>query len=137
MALYSNYPRSPEVGIKDLYLAFAVGAAGAVGAYTRRQGFGACTPANAASLAAAVVASPGVYTLNLDQRWQGLADANVKVIGVVTVAAGVLAEVTSVNLNQAQPTVVITMRRTDTAAAADAPNGSTLSVHLQMKESTV
>jgi hypothetical protein len=137
MAIYDKRSATPEAGLKDLFLTFAVGAAGAVGAYDRRQGFGACQPANANSLAAATVASPGVYTLNLDQRWQGLLDLNAKVIGAVVAASGVHAEITSVNLNQAQPTVVITMRRTDTGAAADPPNGSKLNIHLQLKDSTV
>lgn len=136
MALYDKRSSTPEAGLKDLFLTFAVGAAGAVGAYDRRQGFGACTPANANSLAAATVAA-SVYTLNLDQRWQGLVDINVKVIGAVVAASGTEAEVTSVNLNQAQPTVVITMRRTDTKVAADPPNGSKLNIHLQLKDSTV
>jgi len=136
MGLYDTWARGAEKGVKDLYLEFAVGAAGAVGAYTRRQGFGACQPANANSLAAATVAS-SVYTINLDQRWQALVDINVKVKGAVVQASGVDAEVTSVNLNQAQPTIVLTMRRSDTKAAADPPNGSTLSIHLQLKDSTV
>lgn len=131
MAMFGYQSRSPEAGIKDLYLTFAVGASGAVGAFTRRQGFTNGSPA------AAVLGTTGVYTLNLDQRWQDLVDANVKVIGAVAVADGVEAEITSVNLNQAQPTVVITMRRTDTGAAANPPNGSKLNIHLQLKDSTV
>jgi hypothetical protein len=130
MAIFSYRNQAAECGVKDLYLAFAVGASGAVGAFARQQGF-------TRSPAAAVLGTTGVYTLNLDQRWQALLDASVKVIGAVAVADGVEAEITSVNLNQAQPTVVITMRRTDTAAAANPPNGSTLIVHLQLKDSTV
>jgi hypothetical protein len=131
MALFNNVSRSPEVGVKDLYLTFAVGASGAVGAFTRRQGFTNGSPA------AAVLGTAGVYTLNLDQRWQALMDLNAKVVGAVAAADGVHAEITSVNLNQAQPTVVITMRRTDTGAAANPPSGSLLNVHMQLKESTV
>jgi len=131
MALFGYDNKSPEAGVKDLYLNFAVGAAGAVGAFTRRQGFTNGSPA------AAVLGTTGVYTLNLDQRWQALLDANVKVIGAVAAADGVNAEITSVNLNQTQPTVVITMRRTDTGAAANPPNGSSLNIHLQLKDSTV
>jgi hypothetical protein len=131
MAIFPYKNQAAECGVKDLYLAFAVGASGAVGAFTRRQGFTNGSPA------AAVLGTTGVYTLNLDQRWQALMDAQGKIIGAVAVADGVQMEVTSVNLNQAQPTVVVTWRRTDTGAAANPPNGSVCNIHLQLKDSTV
>jgi hypothetical protein len=130
MAIFSYANKAAEAGVKDLYLAVAIGAAGAVGTFTRQQGF-------TRSPAAAVLGTAGVYTLNLDQRWQGLVDAQGKIIGAVAVADGVQMEVTTVTLNAAQPLVVVTWRRTDTGAAANPPNGSIMNVHLQLKDSTV
>jgi hypothetical protein len=130
MATYSYKAQSGECGVKDLYLEFAVGATGAVGAYARRQGF-TQTPSSA------VRNSAGNYTLNLDQRWQALVDFNGKVVGAVAVGDGSEMTVVSRNLNVAQPNVVVQFRRTDTGAAADPPNPSSVLIHLQLKDSTV
>lgn len=131
MALFSYVNRSPEAGLKDVYLEFAVGAIGAVGAFARRQGFTNGSPA------AAVRTGAGAYTLNLDQRWQALVDDSIRVAGTIVGATdGYVGNVLAASLNQAQPTVTIVLRRAD-GTAADPPNGSVLKVRLTLKDSTV
>ena len=128
MAIFAFFSKGAECGVKDLYLNFAVGAAGAVGTINRRQGFTVTTPV--------VRVSAGLYTMNLDQRWQALVDRNVTVTGVTTAADGTYADVTTLSLNVAVPLIQITMKNV-AGTAADPPNGSSLNIHLQLKDSTV
>lgn len=139
MAMYSYNSQLAENGVKELYLEVAIGATGAVGTVTRRQGFGAAYPANPTSLAAIVRNSAGNYTLNLDQRWQALIGWGVSIVGGPTAAGdGTSPFVISRNLNVAQPNVVIEFRAYNSAtAAADPTNGAVLLFYLALKDSTV
>ena len=141
MSLYSQITRSAEAGLDDLYLEVPItNTSGALGTPVRRQGFGAAYPANAASLAAITRTSPGLYVLNLDQRWQSLVDFTV-LFADGTVAATDGFDVRSITraLNQAQPTVTFQLVQASGAAAdpfAGSGSGSMI-VHLTLKSSTV
>jgi hypothetical protein len=133
MASYPYWARSPEAGLKDLYLEVPIGATGAPGTAVRRQGFALATPITRNSA--------GNYDLFLDQRWQACVYAEVLMAdGTVAATDGFdLRSVTRANVNAATPKVTIQLVQAS-GAAADPFAGSssgTMIVHLVMKDSTV
>lgn len=139
MAMYSYNSQEAECGLKELYMEVAIGATGAVGTITRQQGFGAAYPANPRSLASIVRNSAGLYTLNLDQRWQAMLGFAVNsIVASVANADGFSYIVTARNLNVAQPNIVVQfLQYTNATLAGDPTSGAILQFYLAMKDSTV
>ena len=137
MGLYRFQPRSNENGVKDIYLEVPItNTSGAVGTAVRQKGFGlvggTSTPI--------VRNSAGNYTLNLDQRWQGLVGFDISLAdGTVAATDGYALRSITRSLNVAQPTVVFQLVQASGAPAdpfAGSGSGS-LIIHLSLKDSTV
>jgi len=138
MAHYPQITRSPEAGLKDLYLEVPItNTSGNPGTPVRRQGFGLV---NGLGTSPIVRSSAGVYTLNLDQRWQGCVEVDVVMAdGTVTSTDGYNLFRVVRQLNQAQPAIVINLSNAAGALAdpfATSGAGSMI-VHLTLKDSTV
>jgi len=128
-----NTNRTPEAGLKELWLEVPIGATGAPGTAVRRQGFAVTTPITRNSA--------GNYDLFLDQRWQACVFCEVLLAdGTVAATDGYqLRSITRTNVNAAAQKVTIQMVQASGAAADPfAGSGSgTMIVHLTMKSSTV
>jgi hypothetical protein len=137
MGLYGFIAHTAENGVKDLYLEVPItNGSGAVGTPVRQKGFGLV----GTTTTPIVRNSAGNYTLNLDQRWQGLVEFDVNFAdGTMAATDGYTVQKFTRSLNSAQPTIVFQLVQASGAAAdpfAGSGAGSML-IHLALKDSTV
>lgn len=119
---------SAEAGATTLFIQFAVGATGAVGALVpnRSKEFRKTTPV--------VRTGAGVYDIFLREPWLALLDQSVWCIGPVAPTAGTTGKVTTNNVSTAgAPKVTVTYYAPNGGAAADPSNGDTACVTLIVK----
>jgi hypothetical protein len=129
--------KAPEAGTDLLYIQWAVGATGAVGAIqgqggSRMKEFRRISAANPLPV---VRTGVGVYDIFLRETWLALLEAYGFTIGAIAAASGVYGKPTTNNVTSTTaPKVTMTFVRIDTGVAAEITNGDIACVKLALKK---